>query len=107
MTDLGFPRVSCSPVEMCAVDSNFPRVNCSPVEMCTVDSNCPWSSFPAGKALRGTTGQYKAGFEDRLASVYADRDWVTPLRISPQTCTGLFLRRCFFIGGLINSRFSQ
>ena len=23
-TDLGFPRVSCTPVEMCAVDSNFP-----------------------------------------------------------------------------------
>ena len=48
MTDLGFPRVSCSPVEMCAVDSNFPRVSCSPVEMCAVDSNFPWSSFPPG-----------------------------------------------------------
>ena len=23
-TDLGFPRLSCSPVETCAVDSNFP-----------------------------------------------------------------------------------
>ena len=46
MTDLGFPRVSCSPVEMCAVDSNFPRVSCSPVEMCAVDLNCPRSSFP-------------------------------------------------------------
>ena len=41
MTDLAFPRVSCSPVEMCAVDSNFPRVSCSPVDMCAVDSNFP------------------------------------------------------------------
>ena len=52
MTDVhlgGFPRVSCSPVEMCAVDSNFPRVRCSPVEMCAVDSNFPRSSFPPGK----------------------------------------------------------
>ena len=49
MTDLGFPRVSCSPVEMCAVDSNFPRVSCSPVEMCAVDSNFPRSSFPEGE----------------------------------------------------------
>ena len=24
MTDLGFPRASCTPVEMCAVDSNSP-----------------------------------------------------------------------------------
>ena len=47
MTDLGFPRVRCSPVEMCAVDSNFPRVSCSPVEMCAVDSNFP--RFPLGK----------------------------------------------------------
>ena len=46
MTDLGFPRVSCSPVEMCAFDSNFPRVSCSPVEMCAIYSNFPWSSFP-------------------------------------------------------------
>ena len=43
-----------------------------------------------------------------IASVYADRDWVTPLRISPQTCTGLFLfGRCSFLGGLTNSRTSQ
>ena len=49
MTDLGFPRVRCSPVEMRAVDSNFPRVSCSPVEMCAVDSNFPRSSFPPGK----------------------------------------------------------
>ena len=37
MTDLGFPWVSCSPVERSAVDSNFPWVSCSPVEMCAVD----------------------------------------------------------------------
>ena len=37
------------------------------------------------------TGLYKAGFSDRLASVYVDRDWVTPLWISPQTCSGRFL----------------
>ena len=48
--------------------------------------------------MRRTTGLYKAGFGDRHASVYADRDWVTPLRISPQTCSGasystLFLHR--------------
>ena len=49
MTDLGFPRVSCSPVEMCVVDSNFPRVSCSPVEMCAVDLNFPRSSFPPGE----------------------------------------------------------
>ena len=46
MTDLGFPRVSCSPVEMCAVDSNFLWVSCCPVEMYAVDSNFPRSSFP-------------------------------------------------------------
>ena len=46
MTDLGFPRVSCSLVEMCAVDSNFPRVSGSPVEMCAVDWNFPRLSFP-------------------------------------------------------------
>ena len=33
MANLGFPRVRCSPVEMCAVDSNFRRMSCSPVEM--------------------------------------------------------------------------
>ena len=36
--------------------------------------------------------------------MYADRDWVTPLRISPQTCMGLFLFDIVFIGGLLNSR---
>ena len=46
MTDVGFPWVSCSPVERCAVDSNFPQVSCSPVEMCAVDSNFPRASFP-------------------------------------------------------------
>ena len=49
MTDLGFPRVSCSPVERCAVDSIFPRVSCSPVEMCAVDANFPRASFPPGE----------------------------------------------------------
>ena len=55
----------------------------------------------AGRALRGKTELYKAGFVDRIASVYANRDWVTPLWISPQTCPGLFL------GGLVNWRTSQ
>ena len=41
--------------------------------------------------MRGKTGLYKAGFVDGIASVYADHDWVTLLRISPQTCPGLFL----------------
>ena len=41
----------------------------------------------ARRDLRGKTGLYKAGFIDGIASVYADRDWVTPLRISPQTST--------------------
>ena len=88
MTDLDFPRVRCSPVEMCAVDSNFPRVSynqrcarlirtLSPVELSAV------------KVLHGTTGLYKAGFGDGLASVYADCDWVAPLRISPNTCTDM------------------
>ena len=52
-----------------------------------------WTSpgeLSAGRELRGRTGLYKAGFIDRIASVYVDSDWVTPLRISPQTCTGLF-----------------
>ena len=62
MTNLGFPRASCTPGEIFA-----------------------------GRELRGRTGLYKAGFTDRIASVCVDCDWVTPLRISPQTCTGLFL----------------
>ena len=34
MTDLCFPRGSCSPVEMCAVDLNFPRASFPPGELC-------------------------------------------------------------------------
>ena len=34
MPDLGFPRLSCSPVEMCAVELNFPRVRFPPGELC-------------------------------------------------------------------------
>ena len=49
MTDLSFPRVSCTPVDMCAVDSNFPQVSCSPVEMHAVDLNFPRASFPPGE----------------------------------------------------------
>ena len=48
-TDLVFPRASCTPVEMCAVDSNYPRVSCTPVEMCVVDSKFPRASFPPGE----------------------------------------------------------
>ena len=88
MTDLGFPRVNCSPVEMCAVDSNFPRVSCSSVEMCAVDSNFPRSSFPPGKLCAEQLDYIKWASRTGL---YVDRDWVTPLQISPQTCTGLFL----------------
>ena len=44
----------------------------------------------AVRELRGRTGLYMAGFIDRIASVYVDSDWVTPLPISPHTCTGLF-----------------
>ena len=72
MPDLCFPRVSCSPVQMCAVELNFPRASFPPGELCA-------------------ERLYKTGFTDGIASVYANRAWVTPLRISPQTCTGLFL----------------
>ena len=34
MTDLGFPRASCTPVEMCTVDSNVPRARFPPGELC-------------------------------------------------------------------------
>ena len=32
-TDPGFPRASCTPVEMCVVDSNFPRASFPPGEL--------------------------------------------------------------------------
>ena len=35
MPGLGFPRVSCSPIEMCAVELNFPRASFPPGELCT------------------------------------------------------------------------
>ena len=90
-TYLGFPRASCTPVEMCAVDSNFPRVSCTPVEMCAVDSKFPRARFLPGEICAERQGLYKVGFVDGIASVYAYHDWITPLRISPQTCPGLFL----------------
>ena len=34
MTDLGFPRASCTPVELCAVELNFPRARFPPGETC-------------------------------------------------------------------------
>ena len=34
MTDLGFPRASCTPVEMCPVELNFPRARFPPGETC-------------------------------------------------------------------------
>ena len=34
MTDLGFPRASCTPVEMCVADSNFPRASFPLGELC-------------------------------------------------------------------------
>ena len=64
MPDLGFRWVSCSPVEMCEVELN-PRVSFPPGELC-------------------------AERRDYIR-LFADRAWVPPLRISPQTCTGLFL----------------
>ena len=39
--------------------------------------------------MRGRTGLYKAGLGGWAASVYFGSDWVTSLRISPQTCTEL------------------
>ena len=35
MTDLGFPRACCTPVEMCEVDSNLPWASFPPGELCT------------------------------------------------------------------------
>ena len=72
ITDLGFPWASYTPGEMCAAELDFPRASFPPRELC------------------GRTGLHKAGFIGRIASVCVDSDWVTPLRISPQTCTGLF-----------------
>ena len=78
MTDLGFPRVSCSLVEMCAVDSNFPRVSGSPVEMCAVDWNFPRLSFPPDELCA-----------ERLD--YIRRASVTGLPVCMQTVTGSLL----------------
>ena len=39
--------------------------------------------------MRGRTGLYKAGLGGWAASVCLGSDWVTSLRIYPQTCTGL------------------
>ena len=48
-TALGFPRVSCSPVEMCAVDSNFLRASFPPGELCAERQDCVrpglWNDF--------------------------------------------------------------
>ena len=51
----------------------------------------------AGRELRGRTGLYKADLVGRIASVRVDSDWVTPLRISPQTCTGCFRSTFLFL----------
>ena len=44
-----FPRVSCSPVEMCAVDSNFPQASFPPGELCAEIQDCVrpglWNDF--------------------------------------------------------------
>ena len=39
MTDLGFLRASCTPVEMCAVELNFPRARFPPGEICAERRN--------------------------------------------------------------------
>ena len=50
MTDLGFPRPSCTPVEMCAVDLNFPRARFPPGERCAEGLNyirrASWTGSP-------------------------------------------------------------
>ena len=48
----------------------------------------PGEPYP-GRVLRGRTGLFKAGFVGRIASICVNSDWVTPFRISPQTCMGL------------------
>ena len=80
-----------SPGGSSKTDLSFPRTSCTLVEMFAVVSKFPWASFPLGELCAERL--YKVGFVDRIVSVYADCDWVTPLRISPQTFLGLFLFR--------------
>ena len=61
LTVMGFPRMSSTP----------------PGEMCMVELDFPRASFPPGESC---------DLVGRIASVRVDSDWVTPLRISPQTC---------------------
>ena len=57
-------------------------------EVCGRTGFSPGEPYP-GREVRGRTGLYKAGLGGWTNSVCLDSDWVTPLRISPQTCTGL------------------
>ena len=50
----------------------------------------PGEPYP-GREVRGRTRLYKAGLGGWATSVCLGSDLVTPLRISPQTCTGLLM----------------
>ena len=65
-------KVDSSPGERCAAEPCFPRASRTPGERCAEEP-----------------GLYKAGLGGWATSVCLGSDWVTSLRISPQTCTGL------------------
>ena len=90
MTDLGFPRVSCSPVEIGAVDSKFPR-----------------SSFPLGELCAEQLDYIRRASRTGLPVCMWTVTGSLLFRSPHKLVRALPVRRCFFIGGLMNARFFQ
>ena len=88
-TDLGFPRASCTTVEMCAVDSKFPRASFPPGEICAERQDYVRRASLTGSPVctQTVTGSLLFGY--------------------PRLSGALPVRRCFFLGGLMNWRTSQ
>ena len=84
-------KVDSSPGEKCAAELRFPTGEPYPRrEVRGRTGLSPGEPYP-GREVRGRTGLYKAGLGGWANSVCLGSDWVTPLRTSPQTCTGLLM----------------
>ena len=101
MTVMSFSQKSSTPGEMCAVELDsmtvmgFPRNSSTPSKMCVAELDFPTASSPPGESCAEERDYlYKADLVGWIDSVRVDGDWVTPLRISPQTCTELFPLCC-------------
>ena len=101
MLGMNFPRTSSIPGEIGAVELGYrtvmgfsrlipPRARVERLSWTFAGRAFRQASFPPGESgAEDCDYIYKAGLVGRIVSVCANGDWVTPVRISPQTCTEL------------------